>query len=186
MMPPDHLILCHPLLFQPWSFPASGSFPMSWLFALGGQRIGASASVSVSVLLMIIYGWFPLGLTHLISFLSKGLSRVFSSTLFEGINSLVLSLLYGPALTSVHDYWKNCSFDYTDRKMMSLLFNTLSRFVIAFIPRSKCLLISWLQSPSAVILQPKNFKLDPKFIFESLLLVWSFLNEEKPTMKPQS
>ena len=72
------------------------------------------------------------------------------------------------------------------RKMMSLLFNTLSRLVIAFLPRSKCLLISRLQSPSAVILEPKNFKLDPKFIFESLLLVWSFLNEEKPTMNPKA
>ena len=55
----------------------------------------------------------------------------------------VLSLL-GPTLTSVHDYWKNYSFDYTDlcRKVMSLLFNTLSRFVTAFLPKSKCLLIS--------------------------------------------
>ena len=60
------------------SFPASGSFPMSWLFALGGQSIGASASASV--LPMSIQGWFPLGLTGLISLLSKGLSWVFSST----------------------------------------------------------------------------------------------------------
>ena len=59
------------------SFPASGSFPMSWLFASGGQSIGASASASV--LPMNIQGWFPLGLTSLI-ILSKGLSRVFSST----------------------------------------------------------------------------------------------------------
>ena len=58
------------------SFSASGSFPMSWLFASGGQIIEASASV----LLMNIQGWFPLGLTGLISLLSKGLSRVFSST----------------------------------------------------------------------------------------------------------
>ena len=58
------------------SFPASGSFPISWLFTSGGQSIGASASV----LPMNIQGWFPLGLTGLISVLSKGLSRVFSST----------------------------------------------------------------------------------------------------------
>ena len=58
------------------SFPASGSFPMRQLFASGGQSIGASASV----LPMNIQGWFPLGLTGLISVLSKGLSKVFSST----------------------------------------------------------------------------------------------------------
>ena len=58
---------------------------------------------------------------------------------------------------SIHDYWKNHSFHCKTvvGKIMSLLFNTLSRFVIAFLPRSKCLLISWLQSPSAVILKPK-------------------------------
>ena len=67
-----------PLLLLPSVFPASGSFPVSWLFALGGQSIGASASASV--LSMNIQCWFPLGLTGLISLLSKGLSRVFSST----------------------------------------------------------------------------------------------------------
>ena len=70
------LILCHPLLLLPQSFPASGSFPISWLFILGGQSIG----VSVSVRPMNIQVWFPLGLTGLISLLSKGLSRVFYST----------------------------------------------------------------------------------------------------------
>ena len=66
---------------------------------------------------MDIQGWFPLGLTGLISLKSKGLSRVFSNTTVEelkSINSLMLSLLYGPTLTSIHDYWKNYSFDYTD------------------------------------------------------------------------
>ena len=60
------------------SFPASGSFPMNWLFASGGQSIGDSASASV--LSVNIQGWFPLGWTGLISLLSKGLSRVFSNT----------------------------------------------------------------------------------------------------------
>ena len=87
------------------SFPASGSFPMSRLFTSSGQSIGASASV----LPMNIQGWFPLGLTGLISLKSKGLS-----TQFESINSSVLSLLYGPILTSVQDCSKNHSFDYTD------------------------------------------------------------------------
>ena len=79
---------------------------------------------------------------------------------FKSINSSVLGLLYGPALTSIHDYWKNNSFDYTDfvGKMLSLLFNMLCGFVAAFLPRSKHLLISWLQSLSALILEPKKIK----------------------------
>ena len=76
---------------------------------------------------------------------------------FKSINSSVLSILYGPTLTSIHDYWKNHWFDYIG-KVMSLLFNTLPRFVIALLPRSRHLLISWLQSPSSVILKPKKIK----------------------------
>ena len=72
----------------------------------------------------------------------------------------MVSLFYCPAHTSIHDYWKNHSFDYTDfvGKVMSLLFNVLSRLVTAFLPRSKRLLISQLQSPSAVILEPPKIK----------------------------
>ena len=77
LLPSNHFILCCPLSCLQ-SFPASGSFPMSWLFASGGQSIWASASASV--LPVNIQGWFPLGLTGLISWLSQGLSRVFSST----------------------------------------------------------------------------------------------------------
>ena len=73
VMPSNHLILCCPLLLR--------SFPMSQLLALGGQSVGASASASV--LPMNIQGWFPLGLTGLISLQSKGLSRVFSSTTIQ-------------------------------------------------------------------------------------------------------
>ena len=80
VMPSIHLILCHPLLLTPFScpqsFPASGSFPMCQLFTSGGQSIRASASV----LSMNFQGWFPLGLTGLISLQSKGLLRVFFST----------------------------------------------------------------------------------------------------------
>ena len=76
-MPSNHLNLSHPLLLLPQTFPASGSFPVSWLFALDGQSIGASSLASV--LPMNIEGRFPLGLTGLI-LLSKGLSRVSSST----------------------------------------------------------------------------------------------------------
>ena len=78
---------CHPTIsssvtcFSSWpqSFPAAGSFPMSWLFTLGGQSIGDSASASV--LPLKIQNWFPWGLTDLISSLTKGLSRVFSDTM---------------------------------------------------------------------------------------------------------
>ena len=93
------------------SFPASESFPMNWLFKSGSQSIGVLASASV--LPMNIQGWFPLGLTGLISLQSKGLSRVFPS-LSQHINSSALSLLYGPTLTTIHDYRKNHSMDYTD------------------------------------------------------------------------
>ena len=91
------------------SFPALGSFQMSQFFASGGQSIGASASASV--LPMNIQDWFPLGWTGWISLQSKGLSRVFSNTTIKSINSLVLSFLYSPTLTSIYDYWKNHSFD---------------------------------------------------------------------------
>ena len=70
------------------------------------------------------------------------------------------SLLYGPTLTSVHDNRKKHSFDYITfvSKVMSLLFTMLSRFLIAFLPRRKHLLISWHLSPSTLILQPKKIK----------------------------
>ena len=76
-----HLIFCHPFSSCPQTFPTSGSFPVGWLFASGGQSIGASASASV--LPMNNQNWFPLGLNGLISLQSKGLSRVFSSTTVE-------------------------------------------------------------------------------------------------------
>ena len=79
VIPSNHLILCHPFLLLPsWSFPSSGSFPISQFFESGGQSIGASDLVSV--LSMNIQDWFPLGLTGLISLPSKGHSRVFSNT----------------------------------------------------------------------------------------------------------
>ena len=78
LMPSSHLTLVVPFSSRLQSFPASESFPVSWLFASAGQSIGASASAWV--LPVNIQGWFPLGLTGFISLLSKGLSRVFSST----------------------------------------------------------------------------------------------------------
>ena len=137
--------------FSSQSFPASGSFPVSQYFASGGQTIGVSASASV--LLMNIQDWLPLRLTGLISLQSRGLSRVFSNTTVQKHQLFGAQPSLWSTLTSIHDHCKNHSFDNMDfcRKVMSLLFNMLSRFVIASFPRSKCLLISWLQSPSAVI-----------------------------------
>ena len=91
------------------SFPASGSVPMSQFFTSGGQRIGIPASASV--LPEQIQDWFPLGWTGLISLQSKGLSGSSPTPQFKSINSSVLSFLYSPTLTSIHDYWKNHSFD---------------------------------------------------------------------------
>ena len=136
------------------SSPASGSFPMSQLFSTGGQSIGASASASV--LPMNIQGWFPLGLTGLVSLQSKGLSaKVFSAPQFKSINSSVLSLLYGSTLTS--GKIRALTIQTSVYKVVSLLFNKLFRFVIAFFSK-ECLLISWLQAPSTVIVEPKKIK----------------------------
>ena len=107
-----------PVSSCPQSLPASESFPMSQLFTWGGQSIGVSALVSV--LLKNIQDWSPLEWTGWISLQSKGLSRVFSS---KSINSSVLSFVYSPTLTSIHNYLKNQSFDYMDlcwQKVLSL------------------------------------------------------------------
>ena len=137
---PSHPLL--PLFFLPSIFPASESFSMNWLFPSGGQSIGALASAS---------GLFALGLNGLI-LLSKALPESSPASQFKWINSSALSLLYGPTLTLVHDYQKNQSLEYMNllwlygpiltiqtfvSEVMSLLFNTLSSFVIAFLPKSK-------------------------------------------------
>ena len=120
---------CHPTILSsvvPFSsclqsFPASGSFPMSQFFTLGGQSIGVSASTSSSVLQHSTF--FMVQFLH--PYTTTGKTIALTIWTFVG-------------------------------KVISLLFNMLSRLVIAFSPRSKCLLLSWLQSPSAVILEPKR------------------------------
>ena len=106
---------CHPTISSsvgPFSsclqsFPASGLFPVSQFFKLRGQSTAALASF----LPMNIQDWSPSEWTGWISLQSKGLSRVFSTTTVQKHQSLALSLLYSPTLTSIHDYWKNHSFD---------------------------------------------------------------------------
>ena len=107
---------CHPTIPSfvspfscPQSFPVLGSFPMSQLFASGGQSIGAS----VSALPMSIQGWFPLGLTVWSPCYPSDSQEFSPAPQFESIYS-VLSLLYGPTLISIHCYWKTHSFHYTD------------------------------------------------------------------------
>ena len=106
---------CHPAIsssvvpfsFRPQSLLVSGSFPMSQLFTWGGQSIGVSASA----LPRNTQDWSPLEWTGWISLQSKGLSRVFSNTTVQSINSSAFSFLYSPALTSILDSWKNHSLD---------------------------------------------------------------------------
>ena len=104
-------ILCHPFLLQPSIFPTS-SFLMNQLFTSSSWSVGASALVLVFPI--NIQGWFSLRLTGLISFQSKGLSRVFSNTTVEKHQVFGIQLSYGPALSSICDYWKKHSFGYTD------------------------------------------------------------------------
>ena len=127
---------------------------MSQFFASGGQSIGASASTSV--LPMNIQDWFPLGLTGVISLLSKGLSRVcFNTTVQKHQFFDVQHSLWSNS--HIHIWLLEKAIAFTRwtfvGKVMSLVFNILSRLVITFLRRNKCLLISWLQSPSAVILE---------------------------------
>ena len=108
---------CHPAISSsvvpfsscPQSLPASESFPMSQLFALGGQSTAVSALESF--LPKKSQGWSLLEWSGWISLQSKGLSRVFSTPQFKSIDSSVLSFLHSPTLTSIRDHWKNHSLD---------------------------------------------------------------------------
>ena len=139
-MPSNHLILCLPLLL-PSIFPCIRVFtndsslrirwPKYWSFSI-------SSSNEYSGLISFRMDWSPCS--------PRGSQESSPTPRFKSINSSVLSLLYGLTLISVHEYWKNHSFDYTDLCQQSDVFNTLSRFVITFLPRIKHLL--WLQSLS--------------------------------------
>ena len=134
VMPSYHLILHHPLLLLPSIFPSIRVFSNELLYASDGQSIGASATQSV--LPMDVQGWFPLGLTGLILLLSKGLSRVFSKT----------TILKHKFLGAQFSLWSNShiwtwlmvialTIQTFVSKVLSLLFNMLSRLVTAFFPR---------------------------------------------------
>ena len=156
VMPSNYLILCRPLFLLPSIFPRIRVFsnelvlhirwPKYWSFSFS-----ISPSNEYSGLLSFRMDWLDL-LAVIVTL--KSLLQHYSSS----INSLALNFLYGPTLTSIHNHWKNHSFDWLTfvGKVLSLLFNMLSKLVIAFLPRSKHLLISWLQSPSAMTLEPKK------------------------------
>ena len=149
-----HLLLSNQHVTPFSVFPSINIFSNELAVCIRGQNIGASASV----LPVNIQGWYSLGLTGLIFLQSKGLSK----SLFQHHSSkasivwhsaffmVLLSYPYmtaGKAIALTRQTFVS--------KIMSLLFGVLSRFFIAFLPRSKCLLFSWLQSLSTVILEPK-------------------------------
>ena len=131
---------------------------MSQLFTSGGQNVGALASATspsndYSGLISFRFEW--LDLLEVQGTLKSLLQHHNSKASIFGAN-----FHYGPNLTSIHGYWKNHSIDYMDLRQLSNVcaFNMLFRFVITFLPWSKCLLISWLQSLFQVILEPKKIK----------------------------
>ena len=155
---------CHPTISSsvvPFSsllqsFPVSGSFQMSQFFASGGQSTGVSASV----LPANIQYWFLLGWTGWISLLSKGLKSLksllrHSSSVLRHSPFFIVQLSHPYITTGKTKALTTWTFV---GEVISLLFNMLSRLVITFLPRSKCLLISWWQTLSAVILEPKKIK----------------------------
>ena len=140
-MPSNHLILCCPLLLLPSIFPSIRVFSNE--SALHIRSISPSNEYP---------GLISFRMTGWISLQSKGLSRVFSNTIVQKHQLFGAQLSWGKTMALTR--WT-----FIDKEM-SLLLNMLSMLVITFLPRSKRLLISWLQSPSAVILEPKKTKSD--------------------------
>ena len=153
VMPSSYLILCHPLLLPPPIPPSISLF--QWV-----NSLHEVAKVLEFQLKHQSFQWTPrtdLLYDGLLGSPCSPRDSQASSPMpqFKSINSSVLSFLHSPTLTSIHDHWKSIdliTWTFVG-KVMSLLFNMLSRLTITFLPRSKLLLISWLQSPSAVILE---------------------------------
>ena len=148
---------------------------MSQLVAWGGQSIGVSASTSV--LSMNTQDWSPLGWTGWISLQSKELSRVFSKHHSSKTSILRCSAFFTVQIS--HPFMTTGKTIALTRqtsvgRVMSLLFHMLSRLVTTFLPRGKRLLISWLQSPSAVILEPPKIKYDTVSTSASFILSTNF------------
>ena len=164
-MPSNHVILCCPLLLLPSIFPSIRVFsnqsvlcirwPKYWSFSFS-----IIPSSEYSALISFRMNW--LDLLAIQGTLKSLLQSPLSSTITWSLLRFMFSFLYSPTQTPIHKYWKH---QYLTRrtfvgKVIALLFNILSRLVITFLPRSKRLLISWLQSPSAMILEPPKIKSD--------------------------
>ena len=160
VMPSNHLILCRPLLLLPPIVPASESFPMTQLFASGGQSIGVSALASVlpmntqTDLLQNGLVGSPCSPGNLKSLLQHHSSK---PSILQHSAFLIVQLSHPYMTTGKTIALTRQTFV---GKVMSLLLNMLCRLVITFLPRSKRLLISWLQSPSSVIWDPPKKKSD--------------------------
>ena len=157
-MSSDHLILCCPLLFLPSIFPSIRVFSNESVLRIRWPKYW-SFSFSISPcneylgLISSRMDWFDL-------LVVQGTLKSLSNTTVQKHHFFGTQLFYGSTLTSIYDYWKNIAWTRWTfvGKVMSLLFNTLSRFVIAFLPRSNRFLISWQQSSFTVVLEPKKRK----------------------------
>ena len=155
-MPSNHLIICCPLLLLPSIFPSIRVFSNESVLPIRWPKYW-SFSVSISPsnehpgLISFRMDWLDL-------LAVQGTQESSPTPQFKSINSSVLSFLSSPTLTSYMITGKTIALTRQtfDDKVMSLLFNMLSRLVIAFLLRSKHLLISWLRLPSTVILEPKK------------------------------
>ena len=156
VIPSNHLILCGPLPLPPSIFPSIRVFSKESVLRIRWPKYW---SFSFSMSLSNVYsGLISFRMDWLDLLAVQGNSQESSPTPeFKSINSSVLSIFYGPINTSMMTGKTIALTRWTFvGKVMSLLFNMLSRLVIAFLSRSKHLLISWLQSPSTVILKPKK------------------------------
>ena len=156
VMPSNHLILCRLLLLLSSIFASIRVFSSESVLTSGSQSIGVSASTLVFP--MNIQDWFPSELTGLSPCSPKDSQESSPTPQFKSIDSSG-SVFFIVQLS--HPYMTTRKTMALTRqtfvgKIMSLLFNMLSRLVIAFLPRTNCLLISWLQSPSAVIWNPRK------------------------------
>ena len=156
----NHFILWHPLVLLTSIFSQHQGFFLSQFFSSDGQIIRVSASASV--LPINIQDWFPLGWTGVFSKTSSKASILWCSVFWADAQS------FSPTFTSIYDYLKTIALTRWTfvGKVMSLLF--ICWLARAFSPRSKCLLILWLQSPSAMILKPKKINLSVSIVSASI------------------
>ena len=150
VMPSNHLILCHRLILPPSIFPSIRVFSNESVLRIKWPKdlnfsFSISPSNEYSGLISFRIDWFN-SLAVQYPCISRGSQESSTIPQLKSINSSALSFLYSPTLTSIEDYWKTIALTRRTfvSKVMSLLFNMLSRLVIAFLPRSKHLLISWL------------------------------------------